>query len=348
MRAGVIPVVLLLLASAAAPQPVQAQSTLPASTPVQPSLTAGQAWQSVRQNFAAGAIATEMVDPSPGKQNLVLADQARDFYRRFPQDSRAREARKLEVTALLGATIDGNPATEARLQAMALAFESDSGNSERDRAIVAGFHYFHVASRNIRRPADEPVLFEGVARRLMQEFPTQPQGYESLLTLAHRNDEAQSRALANELLGSAAADGVKAEAQKLLTQLGLKDCPLSSVAPALAGALAGKPAVIYVWASWSPDSLALAQMLGTRRLDAATWIGLNVDDASGQDAARKAAAAGQFPGQQMYDNRGMAGPLAASLGVSSVPWVCLVDSQGVIRDVRGLDDLATKLALWGL
>jgi len=348
MRTGIIPVVSLLLACAAAAEPVQTQSSPPAPAPPPPSLTAAQAWQSVRQNFAAGASARQGVDVSPGKQNLALADQARDFNQQFPQDSHAREARKLEITALLGATIDGNPATEARLQAAALAFEGDIGNSESDRAIVAGFHYFHLASQNIKQPADEPVLFEGVARRLMQEFPGQPQGFESLLTLAYRAGEAQSRALASELAGSAAPDHVRAGAQKLLTQLALKDQPLSSVAPALAGALAGKPAVIYVWASWSPDSLALAQMLGTRQLDSATWIGLNVDDTSAQGAARQASAAGRFPGQQTYDDRGMDGALAATLGVSRVPWVCLVDSQGVIRDVRGLDDLATKLTGLGL
>jgi len=348
MRTGVLPAFLLFLTWTASAQPVQTQSSPPASIPLPAALTAGQAWQSLRQNFGGSASAGQGANISAAQQSLALADQARGFYLQFPQDVHARDAKKLEVTALLGATIKGNPGTEVRLQAAALAFEGDSGNPESDRAIVAGFNYFHLASQKVKQPADEPVLFEGVARRLMQEFPAQPQGYESLLTLAYSDGEAQSRSLANELVGSAAPDDVKAGAQKLLTQLALKDHLLSSVAPALAGALAGKPAIIYVWASWSPDSLALAQMFGTRQLDGAAWIGLNVDDASVQDAARQAAAAGKFPGQQIYDKLGIQGTIATSLGVSRVPWVCLVDSQGVIRDVRGLDDLATKLTNLGL
>lgn len=306
-------------------------------------------WKNIKESSKVNETLRGGVNESSARRAVGRADELRSFYLKHPEHPQARAAKKAEIMALLDASVDRDPTTEARLDTAARAFCGDTSNSERERAIVAGFHSFHQADLRLKSQSDYLISFEKVARDLINQYPTQPQGYESLLTLARDNDEAKSLTLAKELIASSAPESVKVGAGKLLTQLGLNGRVLSDVLPTLAEAKKPlKPTIIYGWASWSPGSLALAQTLGTRRTDAVVLIGLNLDVAVDRAAAENLAAINKFPGHLIYDDFGTEGETARKLGVAGVPFVYFIDRSGVIRDVRGLIGLEKKLTDLGL
>jgi hypothetical protein len=191
---------------------------------------------------------------------------------------------------------------------------------------------------------------EAAARRLMTEFPDQGDGYEWMLVLAAKAGKGKGAALAGELADSSAPDEVRQEARRMLTRVGLVGRKLAEIAPALMAAWpAGSRSltIIYAWSMRNPASLARARLLGWRRVNAARWIGLNLDTAADHAFAKRLAALGRFPGLQVYDDRGSGSDLAEKLGLSAGT-VLLIDTDGMIADVHTGDDLTDMLEFFQL
>ncbi len=318
--------------------PAQTAVTSASSTPQE----AEPAWQQVATQFGPAA--------SPSVAPLARADLARTFYTRFPESPQASTARKLEVAALFGALGSGDPTVESRFLAAATVVRADEAVSEADRAEVSGYLYFHQAVTGAKRATDLPAQMEAAARRLMEEFPSQPQGYESLLGVSGLYPDAKAILLIRELVDSPAPDPVKSSARRRLIHLQL---PGRRLADVLKGtecaawlARLDRPVVIYVWAQWNPSSLALARSLNDRKLGGALWIGVSLDQAPQAATAASVAAEGGFPGRQIVEGAG--GVVAERLGLDRAPIVIIADARGVIRDVHAVDSLNAKLANLGL
>ncbi len=282
------------------------------------------------------------------KGALERADAAKRFYEAHPEAPGAARARKMEVMALLEAAGNRDAQAATRFQAVATAIRADATLSEADRAEVSGYWYFQQALAQAKQQSELPNRIEAGARQLIAEFPRQPQGYETLLTVAGWNPDKRAVKILRELADSAAPQAVKQSAQLRLTWLALPGRRLTevladtAVAKQLVGL--GKPVVLYTWASWNPESVALATFLGQRKTAGAVWIGINLDTdtaAAAADAQR-----GAFPGTQVIEGAG--GPVARQLGLDQLPLVILADAQGVIGDIHGTESLETKLATLGL
>lgn len=278
-----------------------------------------------------------------------LADQAKDFYSKNPGHPKALEARSMEAHQLIEAVdFGGDDTVRKRMEVTVDKMRKDQTVPVQMRVVIAGAHDFSTSIRQCTKTEQVTLALEKVARGLMAEFPDQPQGYESLLTVARERDEPQAKALARELLRSSASAFVKEGAQTLLDQFALIGRDLGGVLKQ-AGAKAmqsGKPTVIYSWAGWSPNSLTLAAFLSSKNLTGINLIAVNLD----QDvaAAKKIAGDRSLPGLMNFDPLGPKGPLAAALKFNGAPQVYVTDAQGVIRDVRGLDNLDQKLQQLGL
>ncbi len=301
---------------------------------------------------AAAEWAQLQADFSPDRRGakgaMERAEAAKRFYAAHPESPGAVRARKMEVMALLEAAGNRDAQAAQRFQTAATAIRADTTLPEADRAEISGYWYFQQALAQARHQRELPERIEAGARRLVAEFPRQPQGYETLLTVAGWSPDHRAVELLRELVASAAPETVKHSARLRLTLLALPGQRLPDVLAdtAMAGQLTGldRPVVLYSWASWSPESVALANFLGQRKAAGAVWIGINLD--TDTVAAAAEVQRGSFPGTQVF--AGPDGPLARRLGLDQLPLVILADAQGVIRDIHGKESLETKLAALGL
>lgn len=301
---------------------------------------------------------------------IARADAAKKFYQTYPKHPSATEARKLEIFALMDGDEggDGFAALDARLNAASRAFRRDKNLPERERVAVAGAVDFHGAGRSPKTRAAFAAACEQVARDLIAEFPAQPAGYESLLALAAQRDNDRGADLAREVASTATIPSVRLTAARLSTRLGLKGRNLADILPSLAQPVSapgnsiaksipvgasgrsatGPLTIIYSWSVNDPASLATARLLGQRRVDRARWIGVNLDAKSSHATAQKIAIEGGFPGTQIYDELGLEGATATTLGFGPVPAALLVASDGEIGDVYLIDDIVNTLGRFGL
>lgn len=279
---------------------------------------------------------------------VAIADRAKAFYRDHPGHARSPEARVLEVSLMIGAARNGDATVEGRLADTVAGLRTNRAVPARHRAAAAGAYDFHVQVRRARSQEERLAAVEKVARGLMDEFPTEPQGFQSLLTLAQISPDGKAEAIVSELARVPQHEETRREAELFARKLALSGQPLAAE---LAGANhrrevgTGRPTLVYAWASWSPGSLKFAAEL-KRRAPAAHLIGVCLD--TDVDAATQLAAAQGLPGELIYDPRGREGALAQRLGLRSAPELLICDAQGVIREVRGTADLDRKLKRFGL
>ncbi len=293
----------------------------------QPSAGADRAWEVLQGSSATlSRPAKGPVDPAAERAAraaafVVKADQAKEFYRQYPAHAKAGEARLAEIRSLASAAQAGDAAGEARLAATVQAVRSDTTIAPEIRVQAVAAQGFSQQMRGRKTHEERLEAIEGVARGLIVEFPKQPQGYESLLTVAATMpDERKARKLAREVSRMPAPSAVQTGAQQLLQRFDLAGKPLATelagakAVPALASLRAGRPTIVYTWQFGNRGSLAVAAEL--KKLSGeVNLIGLNLD---GDPAA--AAAAAQ---------------------------VIFVDAQGIMRDGRGEVNLKAKLATLG-
>ncbi|MFT3867140.1 MAG: hypothetical protein QM715_01460 [Nibricoccus sp.] len=283
---------------------------------------------------------------------LVKADRARSFYLTHKKHCQAVEARKLEALLLLDAVAEGQKSSDLRMQAAVKEFRGDVSIPSSQRAIVAGTYEFQMARDRIRSEADLVREYEQVARRLIEEFPDQPQGYISLLTQSMQRESASALAIAREVAGSAGPEIVRKQARRLVTRHTLVGQTITGlVSGSVLGETEikwqeGKPGVIYFWATWNPDSVRFAEMLAARNLEKANVIGICID--SDLNRAKSAGTEHKLPGRLIYVCGGLEGDLADRLGAVEAPAVYLTATDGTIHDVRGLENIEAKLSRLGL
>jgi len=272
------------------------------------------------------------------KPSIQCADQAKDFYSRFPGRPQAAQARKMEILLLANAIYSGDTTSLSRITAASQAFSSDVTIPGAYRAEAEAAFEFSQANTQGKSANDAAAALEAVARSLIRDYPDQAPGYLSLLTQALQRDNATARTMAAEVVNSPAPENVQADARRLMNRLDLVGQRIDKVlGPALnqdakAGWQEGKPTLIYFWASWSPDSLALGQMLAGRKLSAVNLVGICLDKNAASAAA--VAATLQLPGQLIYVHGGMDDPLVVHLGAAGTPLVYLTDAQDMCGPLK--------------
>jgi hypothetical protein len=333
-------------------------------SPVSAVSPAEQAWMMLQAPLSGAGLSSASrqrpADPAEVKAAMAVraaafvtqADRAKDFQAQFPQHGKAREAKLLEVRALVNAVQTGDATVEGRLASAVQALRADRAASTSIQVQAVAAYEFSRRTRGLKTHEERLKAIERVARDLAADFPDQPQGFESLLTIAASDrDEVNATQVARDLLALPAPAAVKNEARKILGRFALVGQPLgaeldgANETAAKAALQRGVPTIVYTWATWSPGSLALAADLKQRGL-AANIVGLNLD--ADLEAADRVAKREGLIGNLVYDGRGKEGALAQRLKTRGAAEVFLVDERGVIRDVRGQGDLTSKLKQIGL
>lgn len=278
---------------------------------------------------------------------LQVADQAKDFYTRFPQHPRAKEARKFEAISLVSAVANGDTTLAARMESTVKAVRNDNTLSKFDRAVVVGTYEFTLAPKHITSREDMMREFEAIARRLIAEFPDQPQGYVSLVSQAMQCDNNHARQLTTEVINSPAPEDVKSGARCLMARLNLVGTPVQDILKdtlatnGVPAWQASRPGIIYFWAAGNVNSLAVADLFTRYDLTGFNLLAVCLD--SNVTAASQVVSARKLPGSVIYAGSDPNGSLATRFEAHEVPLVYFVDASGKISDVRGLNDLEAKL-----
>lgn len=346
----------VLVSSALLGQPqVQTTATMaPAGGAVQRSATAnaGAAWNQLSMAYQAASGSAPNGNSPTAQSSLQCADLAKEFYTRFAGRPQAVQARKIEILLLANAIYGGKTTSLARIAAATQAFRSDLTIPAADRAEVAAAFEFSRVNAQGQSAAAAASAREAVARSLIKEYPDQAPGYMALLAQAMQHDDETARAMVLEVANSAGPGDVRTQAGLLANRLDLVGQSIDRVLGTdlnedpKNGWLPGKPVLVYFWASWSPDSLALGEMLSGRNLSAANIVGVCIDRNLAAGAA--AAAAHRIAGQLIYPKGGKDGALAVRLGATGTPLVYLTDGNGQFTDVRGADNMEEKLRALGL
>lgn len=103
--------------------------------------------------------------------------------------------------------------------------------------------------------------------------------------------------------------------------------------------LAGKPVVVFCWASWDQASVEAVKKLASQ----VTVVGVNLDsapNADNADAFFKQIFNG-IPWKNVCDPAGLDGAPATALGVQNAPWAILIDKSGkVVRsNITNMEEL---------
>ena len=283
---------------------------------------------------------------------VAHADRAKNFQVLYPANKNAPDAKLVEVRALVSAVELGDATVEGRLSTAVQALREETTLPSQIRVQAIAAYEFSRRMRGLKTHESRLEAIEEVARSLIVEFPGEPQGYESLLTLANGSaDEAKAKKIAHELERMPVPPAIKEETQRLVGRIQLVGQPLAAE---LTGAnetevktklQEGVPTIIYSWATWNPGSLALAARLKVAG-GAANFIGVNLDQ--DRTVAEAAAQREALVGNLVYDSRGREGALAKRLKLGNAGEVLLVDAQGIIREVRGQGELTAKLKQIGL
>lgn len=291
----------------------------------------------------AGVVAARV--GTAANPNLALADQARDFYTKNPTFVFGPEARRIEVLALLDAEEEGEATAPARVERTVAQIRQDKSMSELARAgAVAAFEY-RRALRGAASPDSRLGLTEATARRMLAEFPASDVGPTAMLAVASASDVVKAAALAEEVIAKSTDERSRAAARVVRLRSALVGRPLRVLLPTVPAVQAlprGTPLIVYSWSADAAGSVDFGRMVQARRFTA-LGVCLDTDVTRGQEAQRAA----NLGGTHIYDAKGTAGVVAEALALNAPGLVYLIDRTGVIRDVRGLNGLESKLNALG-
>jgi peroxiredoxin/uncharacterized protein YbaA (DUF1428 family) len=301
-------------------------------------------------------------EPTPEEQAhfllpyaLAVADKAKDFYTRFPNDTNAVEA-KLSEFGALSFVVEKAAATnqQARLDAVEKAMIADPRLPEDDR-----FGLRHhavekaVQEKEVKGDAAMLVEFEKGARLLQKEFPKRPEVMDMLMDLALFSEPEKSLTVVKEIIAMTnAPDELRDEAQTMQKQLDRVGHPLALKYSAIDGRevdlekMRGKVVLVDFWATWSRESLEMLddvkQTYDKFHAGGFEVAGINMDEE--KESLTNFVAEEHLAWPQFNDGKFRDTKYAVEFGVKALPALWLVDKKGVLRYINGGFDFTNKVA----
>ena len=193
--------------------------------------------------------------------------------------------------------------------------------------------------------------YRGALEAFVKAYPTAADAPEAVMRLAVANEylgkdgEAAAKAWYEKLSKEYATHAYAAKAAGAVKRLGSEGQPFAMAGNTIDGKpfnqtmIAGKPAVVYYWATWGSGTLnelkAIGQMVtaGNAAMKGVQIVTVCLDDVSGKAAAVAMLKDANLDGIHLYAEGGLDGsPLATAYGIQMVPHIFLVDKDGKVAN----------------
>lgn len=323
--------------------------------------TAAAAWQEIT-NFSLPQPPMSWQTNTPTQADLatfdderaaqagVLADKAKGFYTRFPDDANATRARVTEIQALQAAIHFGasNRVDELDRREESLLAKTNAPEQLRYelRLDLLG-RQLNAASES---GADMQAEMEKAGRQLVKEFPGGPMGYEILLNLTVNCDLAKMHDLAEVMANSGGPTNLTEMGKGILNQLDIlgKPLPIAFTTPdgrtINSTTLSNKVVLVDFWATWCPFCVKaipeVKDLYDRYHTNGFEVVGINFDDNT--NAARQFIKEHDMPWPEYYGGFGADNQYGRKFG-EALPYVWLVDKKGIVQDIHGRTETEAKI-----
>ena len=279
---------------------------------------------------------------------MKIADAARDFYTKFPDDTNASKAAQLELSRLTIAEQNfGETNNSARIDAL-IAKTSSNPNATTQEKLAS-------TTRSIQKliaklPDSLPQL-EKSGRDLIKQYPKETIGYQVLMLVMQNSEGDAAAKLAKELTGENVPEQIREHAKMLTAQLDMLNKPLDLKYTAVDGRevdiskLKGKVVLVDFWATWCgpcmaelPNVKAAYAELHEKGFEI---LGISFDQ--DKDKLTSTLASKGMTWAQYFDGEGWGNKFGKQWGIQSIPTMWLVNKKGVLCDVNGRENLKEKL-----
>jgi len=282
-----------------------------------------------------------------GELAAQVADQASEFYTRFPDHPKAQEARQRELDMRKTAVQLGNVKQVARLNELEEGRAKNTQTEPGERFLLRWQSIQREALKS--GPSGSPAFLDEVQKgvfTLRKEFPERSEVYELLMQLlqlrSQEGEAEQARALAQTLLESSIREEAKDSVRRMIRKFDFlgKAIPLKFTASDGRAIdlekMRGKVVMIDFWASWCvpcmielPKVRAAYQKLQPQGFEI---LGINLDEDTEQ--MQRVLKSSSITWPQHFDGLKWESPLVSRFGIMSIPTLWLIDKRGVLRDLN--------------
>jgi thiol-disulfide isomerase/thioredoxin len=332
-----------------------------------PQTEADVAWADVQKAAQPPNYPEEWSQKEPTKEQIAAfeksnstlaekaADKAREFYKKYPNDTRVEEAKQQEYRLLSVAVQLG--ATNRAKDVEALETERlKDPNADEDMKLELRMQQLQraLAAKKDAKPAERLQELEKSARALQKEFPKRPEIQMILLSAAEgwlsENEIEKSQKLAKEVAAAESTPDTQEAAEALLGKLERVNKPLNLKFKAVDGreidvqAMKGKVVLVDFWATWCapcmkelPNVKAAYEKLKGKGFEI---VGISFDQ--DQDKLEAVVQREKMTWPQHFDSSGQ-NKFGQEFGITGIPTMWLVDKKGNLRDLNAREDLAGKV-----